>query len=251
MGFVELINGWLARGVVWPVLAAPFAGSFCGVLVRRLPAGQGVVWGRSRCEACGRSLGAAEMVPLVSFLALRGRCRSCRAPIARTHLWVECAALCVAVWAAATGQDGALLWASCLLGWVLLTLGWIDALTLLLPDVLTLPLLVAGMAEAVWLEPDTLTGRAFGAAVGYTALWALAWAYRRLRGRDGLGLGDAKLLAAGGAWVGAALLPDVLLVAAVGGLAWAFRRGRPDFVARQPFGPALAGGIWLAWLYLA
>ncbi len=231
------------------MLAAPFIGSFCGVLAARLPAGQGVVAGRSACPACGHTLGMVDLVPILSFTALRGRCRHCRAPIARFHLAIELACLAVAVWAASTGADGALLWASCALGWTLLTLAWIDAACLRLPDVLTLPLILAGLAEAAWLEPDALTGRSFGAAVGYTALWALAQAYRRLRGRHGLGLGDAKLLAAGGAWVGAAALPMVVLGAALAGLAWALRRGRPDFSARQPFGPFLAAAIWVVWLY--
>ncbi len=244
MRAVELINGW-----VLPVAAAPLIGSFCGVLIARLPRGQSVVSGRSACPACGHALGPPDLVPILSFAALRGACRYCRAPIARFHLAVELACVAVAIWAATTGADGALLWCSCALGWALLTLGWIDAASLRLPDALTLPLLAAGLAEAAWLEPEALTGRAFGAALGYTALWAVAQGYRRLRGRAGLGLGDAKLLAAGGAWVGAAALPLVVLGAALGGLAWALRRGRPDWQARQPFGPFLAAAIWVAWLY--
>ena len=249
VGAVELINGWVRTGVLWPVLVAPFVGSFCGVLIARLPAGQGVILGRSACPSCGHALGPAELVPIASFLALRGRCGWCAAPIARYHLWVELAALAVALWAATTGADAALLWASCALGWTLLTLAWIDAQTFRLPDALTLPLILAGLAEALWLEPDALTQRAFGAATGYTAFWALALAYRRLRGREGLGMGDAKLLAAGGAWVGLAGLPAVMLTAALGGLAWALRRGRPDPLERVPFGPFLATGVWVVWLY--
>ncbi len=251
MGAVELINVWVANGAVWPVAAAPFAGSFCGVLIRRLPAGRGVVTGRSACEACGHVLGLRDLVPIASFLARRGRCRFCGARIGWDMPGVEVAATAVAAWAVLAGLDGAVLWASCALGWALLTLAWIDAVSLRLPDVLTLPLILAGLAEAAWLDPDALTGRAFGAACGYTALWLLAWAYRGLRKREGLGLGDAKLLAAGGAWVGVWLLGDVVLAAALAGLAWALRRGRPDPAARLPFGPFLAGGIWVVWLYLA
>ena len=252
MDTVELNNGWL-----WPVLAAPFIGSFLGVLIARLPqdlngregAWRSVAAGRSACPACGHVLGVPDLVPIASFLALQGRCRFCAAPIPRYHLWVELAALAVAVWAAVAGERGALLLAGCTLGWTLLTLGWVDAVCLRLPDALTLPLILAGLAEAAWLEPDTLTGRAVGAAAGYTGFRALAWAYRRLRGREGLGQGDAKLLAAGGAWVGGLLLPDVLLAAALAGLAWALRRGRPDANERVPFGPFLAAGIWVLWLY--
>jgi len=237
--------GLVADGGWWPVLAAPFIGSFLGVLVLRLPAGRGVVAGRSACDSCGHGLGAQDLLPVASFLVLRGKCRFCGAPIPRVHLWVELAALGVALWAAEAGDRAALLWASCALGWTLLALGWIDAVCQRLPDALTLPLILGGLAEALWLEPDTLTDRAFGAAIGYTALWALALAYRRLRGREGLGLGDAKLLAAGGAWVGVALLPQVLLVGALAGLGWALGRGR----TRIAFGPFLAGGIWVVWLY--
>ncbi len=251
MGAVELINGWVTNGALWPVAAAPFVGSFCGTLIRRLPAGRGFVGGRSMCEACGHVLSIPDLVPVASFLALRGRCRFCGARIGWDALAVELAATGVAVWAALAGLDGVLLWASCGLGWALLTLAWIDAVCLRLPDVLTLPLILAGLAEAAWLEPEALDARAFGAAVGYTALWAVAWAYRRVRRRDGLGLGDAKLLAAGGAWVGVWLLGDVILAAALGGLLWAVRQGRVNLSARVPFGPFLAGAIWVAWLYLA
>lgn len=234
---------------MWPIILSPIVGSFCGVLIVRLPAGRGVLWGRSACESCHRVLGPADLVPVLSFLALRGRCRTCHAPIGRTHLAVELAAIAVSLSAVGAGAQGAVLWASCGLGWSLLTLAWIDAVSLRLPDALTLPLILAGLAEALWLDPDALTARALGAALGYTLLWGLAAGYRRLRGRDGLGLGDAKLLAAAGAWVGAGLLPTVLLLAAAGGLAWALRRLRPDPLARLAFGPPLAAATWVVWLW--
>ncbi len=238
------------QGWVLQVVLAPFIGSFCGVLIARLPAGRKLAWGRSRCEACGHALGVADLVPVASFVALGGKCRFCAAPIGRFHLWVEMAALSVAVWAVSAGQVGALLWASCLLGWVLLTLAWIDATCLRLPDLLTLPLILAGLLEACLLEPESLAERAVGAALGYILLRLLALAYRRLRGREGLGEGDAKLLAAAGAWVGAGLLADVLLGAAVAGLIWAMRRGLPSGREKYPFGPFLAAATWVVWLYV-
>jgi leader peptidase (prepilin peptidase)/N-methyltransferase len=239
---------WAADGWAGPLVAAPFLGSFMGVLIARVPAGLGVVAGRSRCEACGHALGVAELVPIVSFMTLRGRCRWCAARIPRMTLWVELAALAVALSAVLAGERGAFLWAGCALGWTLLTLGWIDALCQRLPDMLTLPLVLAGLAEAYCLEPEALTGRALGAACGYAGLRLLALIYRRLRGQEGLGAGDAKLLAASGAWVGGWLLPDVLLVGAVTALFWALRHGRVDRAARIPFGPFLAAGTWLLWL---
>jgi leader peptidase (prepilin peptidase)/N-methyltransferase len=246
---VELINGWDSiSGWIGPVVAGPVIGSFCGVLIMRLPAGRDFARGRSACPACHHRLAPRDLVPLLSFLALRGRCRFCAAPIAPLHLWIELAALALAAWAAAAGERGALLWAGSALAWTLLTLGWIDAVCLRLPDLLTLPLLFAGLTEAWLLEPDALPARAFGAALGYSLFVALAWLYRRLRGREGLGGGDAKLLAAGGAWVGAGLLPDVLLGAALSGICWISLR-RADPSARLPFGPFLAASIWLVWLY--
>jgi leader peptidase (prepilin peptidase)/N-methyltransferase len=245
--FIDAVSpdpGWVA-----PVLFAPFIGSFAGVLISRLPAGRGVVWGRSACDTCGHALGIADLVPIASFAALRGRCRHCGAPIGRFHLWVEIAALAIALWAAAFGERGALLWAGSVLGWSLLTLGWIDTLCQRLPDVLTLPLLVAGLCEALFLEPDAVTSRAIGAIAAYAGFRVIAFAFRRLRGREGLGEGDAKLFAAGGAWVGAWLLPDVLLAAAGTALLYVLRKGRPDPAERIPFGPFLAAGIWLMWFY--
>jgi leader peptidase (prepilin peptidase)/N-methyltransferase len=249
-GILDFINGENpVAGWIGPVLVAPFIGSFVGVLVARVPAGRGFVADRSRCQACGHGLGAADLVPLASFILLGGRCRYCAAPIPRMTLWAEVAALGVAFWAAAAGERGALLWAGCALGWTLLTLGWIDALCQRLPDFLTLPLVLAGLTEAYLLEPDALTGRALGAAFGYAGFYALALFYKRVRGREGLGRGDAKFLAAGGAWVGAWRLPDLLLVAAVAALAYALRRFRIVPEERIPFGPFLAAGIWVMWLY--
>jgi leader peptidase (prepilin peptidase)/N-methyltransferase len=250
VGGVELINGWIsAPGPIWPILAAPFIGSFVGVLIGRVPEGRDFAWGRSLCESCGGTLAARDLVPLASFAVLRGRCRFCAAPIGWFAVWVELAALGVALWAASTGARGVQLWASCGLGWTLLALGGIDARCQRLPDFLTLPLVLGGLAEAAAIEPEALTDRTLGAAAGYLGLRLLALLFRRLRGRDGLGEGDAKLLAAGGAWVGAFALPDVLLVAAGTALAFALRRLRPDPAERIPFGPFLGAGIWLLWLY--
>jgi len=237
-------DGWIA-----PVLCAPFIGSFAGVLISRLPTGRGFVLGRSACDTCGHALGIPDLVPLASYAALRGRCRHCGAPIGRFHLWVELAALAITLWAVASGERGALLWAGSVLGWSLLTLGWIDALCQRLPDILTLPLLVAGLSEALLLEPDALTNRAIGAIAAYAGFRLIALVFRRLRGREGLGEGDAKLLAAGGAWVGAWLLPDVLVAGAGTALLYAVRKFRLDPSERIPFGPFLAAGVWLMWLY--
>jgi leader peptidase (prepilin peptidase)/N-methyltransferase len=245
------------QGWVPPVIAGPFVGSFLGVLVRRLPRGRPIAADRSRCEGCGHALGPLEMVPLASFAWQRGRCRHCRAPIAWAHPAIELAALAIAALAAwfvpgGSYPGGVLLWVTCGLGWWLLALGWIDAETQRLPDVLTLPLVLAGLAEAWWLEPEAVFDRAEAAAFAAALLALLAFAYRRLRQRDGLGLGDAKLLAAGGAWVGLGGLPQVMILGALLALAYALTlrlRGRTLTVTtRIPFGPFLATAIWISWI---
>lgn len=243
MGFDTI--GWSA------VVAAPFVGSFLGVVIRRLPEGRPIAWSRSRCEGCGETLGARDLIPLLSWLAARGRCRFCGRPLGWFYPAVELAVLSIALIAVVLDQ-GQGVWLDCILGWWLLALGWIDARSWLLPDALTLPLVVAGLVEALVLDRDQLTGRALGAAFGYLALRALAYLYRRLRGRDGLGQGDAKLLAAAGAWVGAAALPQVILLAALAALGAALCARlagvRLAAFSALPFGPFLALATWVVWL---
>jgi leader peptidase (prepilin peptidase)/N-methyltransferase len=235
------------------LIVAPFIGSFLGVLIRRLPRGQPLAWVRSACDACGHVLGPAELIPLLSFAALRGSCRHCHAPIARFHPLIELAAILVPLSCLAAGIDGpATVWPGCALGWTLLALGWIDWETTLLPDILTLPLLVAGLAWCLWSAPDQLAGHAAASIAAYLAFRLISVLYRRLRSRDGLGEGDAKLFAAGAAWTGLPALPHILLAAALTGLlAAALLRlsGRTVGLAtRIPFGPPLALAIWSVWL---
>ncbi len=236
-----------------PLLVAPFVGSFLGVLIRRLPRFQRVVLARSECESCRRTLGLVELVPVISFLLLGGRCRACRAPISRFHLHIELGALAVAAWAASVQTDTLGLWLSCLLGWTLLALAWIDAEYMVMPDSLTLPLILFGLA-ATWLQdPGSMLDHAIGVAIGYVAFRVIAWLYKALRGQEGLGRGDAKLLAAAGAWTGWAALPLLVLIAALGGLGVglvAVAGGRRIHMRTAlPFGPFLAAALWLIWLY--
>jgi leader peptidase (prepilin peptidase) / N-methyltransferase len=242
------IPAWL-----WPVLVAPFVGSFLGVLIRRLPADRPVVFARSACPHCGTSLTARDMMPLASYVALRGQCRHCRQPIGLFHPAVELAAVAVALWAAWADPDPARLWADCGLGWALLTLTWIDLEHFLLPDVVTLPLLVAGLALTYLKQPAALADHCVATALAYLSFQALAFGYRRLRGRDGLGGGDAKLLAAAGAWCGLAPLPFIVLGSALTGLLAALGLALTGRAVTSrtaiPFGPCIALAFWLAWLH--
>ena len=239
-------------GSVIIVLIAPFVGSFLGVLVRRMSRGQSVAWPGSHCEACRRRLGPLELVPIVSYVALRGRCRGCGTAIDRMHLEIELAATLVpaALLAALPGAP-ALVGAGSVLGWGLLALAWIDLLTWRLPDGLTLPLVLIGLAWTWWMAPDLLLDRAVACVVAGVGLGVLGALYRRWRGREGLGLGDVKLLAAGGAWDGLAALPWVLLGAALAGIAFALaRHGRRVASGTAiPFGPPLCLAIWVGWIW--
>jgi leader peptidase (prepilin peptidase) / N-methyltransferase len=236
-----------------PIIFAPFIGSFLGVLIRRLPAGQAIVFGRSACASCGSRLAARDLVPVVSFLLLGGRCRRCRAPIGGFHLAIELAAVAVALWAVLAQTEPGWTWASCLLGWTLLTLGWIDVEDMVLPDVLTLPLLLAGLGVTLLLQPRGIADHALGAAVGYVAFRVIAVGYRVWRGRSGLGAGDAKLLAAAGAWLGWQALPWVVFAASLAGIVAAAVAWLLGYHVRRttavPFGPFVAISIWLVWLY--
>ena len=236
------------------LIVAPVVGSWLGVLIRRLPEGRPVALARSACESCGHELQALELVPVASYLLLRGRCRACGAPIGLFHLWIELAAIAVASWAVLeAGDEVPRLLASCVLGWMLLTAAWIDAEHFVLPDVITLPTLLIGLGATWWLDPSAIADHAAASIIGYLAFRGIGIAYRRWRGRDGLGQGDAKLLAAGGAWVGLAALPLIVLVSAVLGIAYAIAlrlRGRVlTRVTELPFGPSLALAVWLVWLY--
>jgi leader peptidase (prepilin peptidase)/N-methyltransferase len=234
------------------LILAPFVGSLVALLVRRLPRGEPVGLARSRCEVCSRLLGPLELVPMLSYLAQRGRCRGCDAPIRPAHLAIELACLGVAAWSMLAEADPLRAWLGCGLGWTLLALAWIDWDHLLLPDALTLPLLLAGLGATWLLDPLALVGHAVAAAAGYLSFRAVELAYRWLRGRDGLGQGDAKLLAAAGAWVGLASLPLLVCIAAFASLTiiTVLRLfGRPlDGATMLPFGPALCFGLWAMWL---
>jgi leader peptidase (prepilin peptidase)/N-methyltransferase len=233
-------------------VAAPFVGSFLGVMADRLPAGRPVVLARSCCDHCGARLGPVDLVPLASWLWLRGRCRRCRALIDPSLPAIELGALVIVLWASLHAATPSV-WLSVPFGWTLLALAFADARHFVLPDALTLPLIPAGLAAAFFIEPDTVRDRLLGVVLGAAVFAALRWVYRSLRRREGLGFGDVKLIAAAGAWVGAAALPSVVLIAAVVGLAFALlsgaRRRRLSASDKLPFGSFLCLGLWLVWLY--
>ena len=225
-------------------------GSFIANLVIRWPQGRSVIAGRSACDSCGATLGPGELIPVFSHLLQRGTCRSCHAPIDRRHLMIELAAAMIGATALFVSPDlnGA---AGALFGWFLLALAVLDVEHFWLPDALTLPLMALGLIAAALLRPDLAEMRMIGAALGYTGLSLIGWAYRKLRGRVGLGGGDPKLLGAIGAWLGWPLLPFVLLLASLVGLgALLLRREKVTAATRVPLGALMALAAWPIWLVL-
>lgn len=234
-------------GAIW--------GSFLGVVIDRLPAmimtenrgDYNLFYPPSHCAHCQRSLRGWQNIPLLSWLLLRGKCAYCRQPI--PLLWFLLEALsalffAVTVWYFPQPRIWLALW---LLWSALLPLAVIDVRHMLLPDCLTLPLLWCGLLlnlQNGWLS---LQDAVVGAAAGYLFLWLLYGGYRLLRRQEGIGLGDVKLVAAFGAWLGWQVLPQLLLLSAFLGILL-FMLSRRGATQAQPFGPCLCiagGGIFI------
>lgn len=235
-----------AEGPLWALLLGGLGaifGSFIAALVIRWPQGRSVLRGRSACDGCGRALAAIELVPLLSALVMRGRCGACGAAIDPLHGRVEAAGLAVGA-AAGALLPGAEAVAAAIFGWLLLALAALDATEFWLPDALTAPLALLGVAAGLaGIAPD-LQARLIGGVGGFASLWLVARGYRLVRGREGLGGGDPKLFGAIGLWLGWQPLPAVLLLAAMIGLGVVlFRLANGRAVAADdalPFGTLLA-----------
>ena len=203
----------------------------------------------SHCPQCHAPVRAWQNIPVLSYLLLRGRCASCRSPIGPRYPFVELltglATLVVVLHAHSWPELTALL----MLTWSLIALAGIDIDTQLLPDDITLPLLWAGLLYNLFFGPVALADAVTGAAAGYLLLWSIYWAFKLITGKEGMGYGDFKLLAALGAWLGWQSLPVIILlsslVGAVIGLSLILFQGR-DRAQPMPFGPYLAVAGWIA-----
>ena len=200
---------------------------------------------RSGCPQCGHALRAWENIPVLSYLFLRGRCSACHAPIGLRYPLIELASAALAALSLFTfGPTGTALAAFALCATLLATSA-IDIDTRLLPDSLTQPLLWAGLIVNFGNTFVDLRTAVIGAIAGYVFLWCIYWLFRLVRGIEGMGYGDFKLLAALGAWLGWTALPQIVLISAVTGaiigvIATVF--GRMRFEEPLPFGPFLAAG---------
>jgi leader peptidase (prepilin peptidase)/N-methyltransferase len=273
---LELLAATPALAIASAFAFGLLVGSFLNVVILRLPlrlqwqwerdsrellelpaqaeakAPPGIVVERSHCPKCGHAITAWENIPLLSFLALRGRCRGCGTQISWQYPAVELItgilfALVVCKFGVATQALAALVFTG-----FLVAMSGIDLRTTLLPDGLTLPLVWMGLLLSLVPLFATPSQAILGAVVGYLSLWSVYWGFKLLTGKEGMGYGDFKLLAAIGAWCGvSAILPVLLLssfVGAIVGSAWLLIKGR-DRATQIPFGPylAVAGWIQLFW----
>jgi leader peptidase (prepilin peptidase)/N-methyltransferase len=230
--------------------ASPFIGSFIGCLADRLPAGRAMMWSRSSCDHCAHPLGPRDLVPLFSWLLGGAKCRYCRGTISSYYPLIEIAALAVAISALAV-LDGALLWVTLGLGCILLILAAMDFRHMLLADALTFGLMLAGLGVAAIWSQLPLRDHILGMLIGGAALYVVNLIYRSVRKRDGLGMGDVKLMAGAGAWLGWQGLPSVLLYATITALIVVVSGLFGRKLARDtaiPFGAFICFGIWITWL---
>jgi leader peptidase (prepilin peptidase)/N-methyltransferase len=257
---------WLCVGLV--------IGSFLNVVIHRLPKMMERDWQaqcaemrgestpaaepytlylpRSQCPSCGHGISALENIPVLSYLALRGRCSACKVVISPRYPVVELLAGVAAYYCASRYGYGLAAVAASGFVWALIAATFIDLDTQLLPDSITLPLLWAGLLIAVSGTFIDLRSSVIGAAVGYLSLWSVYWLFKLVTGKEGMGFGDFKLLAAIGAWTGWQMLVLVILMSSVigalvgVGLIVLARHGRNIPI---PFGPylAAAGVVALFW----
>lgn len=271
MALLELLQAVPAAFIGVCLILGLMVGSFLNVVIHRLPKMMEAVWQqqcaelrgeeparqprynlivpRSACPHCNHAIGAWENIPILSYLFLRGKCKGCGAAISPRYPVIEVASGLLCGFAAWHFGFGAATLGAMLLIWALLALTAIDFDTQLLPDDITLPLLWAGLLFNLSNTFTTLQNAVLGAIFGYLALWSVYWLFKLLTGKEGMGYGDFKLLAALGAWMGWQMLPLIIILSSAVGavvgitLIVVARQGRHIPI---PFGPYLAGGGLIA-----
>lgn len=241
---------------VFAAIGGAAVGSFIGSALVRLPEDRSILTGRSACDSCGTQIGAADLVPLLSWMLLRGRCRTCDAAIGWWQPGCELAGAAIGGAAVLIAPSGLALPAM-LLGWQLLLLAVIDARHLWLPPRLVLVLAISGAAFAAWhgWQAGSLTPlwtALAGGVIGFTMLWIVARGYQLLRGRDGMGGGDPPLLGAIGLWIGPMGVIGAVIGASLAGIIAALvmllaRRPVAGDTA-LPLGTLLAAAAWVIFM---
>lgn len=277
MNFSELFASNLTLLVGTAFLFSLLVGSFLNVVIHRFPkslehqwdqeckehlgiecdqnetpAPPSIVWARSHCPKCNHKIKAWENIPVLSFLFLKGKCSNCKTPISHRYWIIELlTAILSSMVVYKFGWSLAAL-AGVVLTWYLVVIAMIDYDTMLIPDQLSLPLLWFGLFISLWGvfidSPEAIKG----ALLGYLSLWSVFHIFKLVTGKEGMGYGDFKLLAAGGAWLGMKSVAVIILLsslsgAVIGSLAIALSRDKQS--KPIPFGPYLAAGIWLAMMY--
>ncbi|HQU98071.1 MAG TPA: A24 family peptidase [Nitrosomonas sp.] len=204
---------------------------------------------RSACTHCGHKITALENIPIISYIALRGRCAQCKKSISLRYPLIEVLTALMSGLVAWHFGFSLLTLAALIFVWALIALAVIDLNTQLLPDDITLPLLWLGILVNLNNGFTDINSSVIGAVVGYLSLWSIYWCFKLLTGKEGMGYGDFKLLAAIGAWLGWAMLPLVIifssLIGAVVGISLILK-SKHDKNSTIPFGPYLAGGALVA-----
>lgn len=262
-------NQWLFYTVAFTV--GLIVGSFINVVILRMPPlleyiwkkdfadftetefnekqPPGLVLSRSHCPKCKNQLSAWHNVPVISYLLLKGRCYFCKEKISIRYPFIEFLTACLTLLVAYQFGFGLHFLAATVLLWLLIVITWIDVDTYLIPDQLSLSLLWLGLFFSLFefsIAPDKAI---IGALVGYLMLWVVYHLFKLATGKEGMGYGDFKLLAAGGAWLGPELLIAVLLISSISGLVFAlFQAIVKKGSHKIPFGPYLSIGIIVSYL---
>ncbi len=271
MTFIQDLQTYPPLFIALAGLIGLLVGSFLNVVIHRLPKmmerdwkaqcaelmgkepsstpAYSLVKPRSACPHCNHQISALENIPVLSYLMLGGKCKNCRAPISIRYPIVEAISGILSAFAAWHFGFGAAGIAAIIFVWALIALTCIDLDTQLLPDDITLPLLWLGLLLNLNDVFTSLPNAVIGAMGGYLVLWSVYWAFKLITGKEGMGYGDFKLLAAIGAWLGWNMLPLVILLSSIVGavvgiiLIVAAKHGRNVPI---PFGPYLAGGGLIA-----